>query len=248
MKKKKFSNSKTAWMNSDGEQTEDSDSSFLGFVDEYLDGVKVDLALHANMPSDMVCIDSGCNRLVLIQLDDITEYQVAINRTLGTVDASAILIVAGTGKLGICAEAMQVLGSAANLLPTDLMGDAQCSVEFGKFEDEYYCHIKCHRGVNAISDIKTISARRGSKLWWIDREQLLDILFRGGFTVAETRKMQRFRDSQGAMAHMIAERRLHLSDGSFIANAGETLESADDYAAHYQTCFQQSNKFHSSNW
>ncbi len=50
------------------------------------------------MPSDMVCINSGCNRLVLIQLDDITECVVAVDRTLGTVDASATLTVAGVGK------------------------------------------------------------------------------------------------------------------------------------------------------
>ena len=45
-------------MNSDGEQTEDSDSSFPCLEEfEFLNGVKVELAFHANMTVDMVCIN-----------------------------------------------------------------------------------------------------------------------------------------------------------------------------------------------
>ena len=75
-KKKSLSKSKTNWMNSDGEQTEDSDSSFPCIEEfEFIDGVKVELAFHANMPVDMVCIDSGSNRLVLLGNDGMTGYQ-----------------------------------------------------------------------------------------------------------------------------------------------------------------------------
>ena len=68
-------------MNSDGEQTEDSDNSFpcFEYVD-YIDGVKIEQAFSARMEPDMVCIDSGSNRLVLIQADGITDYGLLVVR------------------------------------------------------------------------------------------------------------------------------------------------------------------------
>ena len=81
-------------MNSDGEQTEDSDSSFPCFeLIEYLDGVAQ--AFAAGVSADLVCIDSGSNRLVLIAKDDITDYREVNNRTLGTVDSKAVLTIKG---------------------------------------------------------------------------------------------------------------------------------------------------------
>jgi len=90
-------------MNSDGEQTEDdSDSSYPCFeVFDYLDGERIGLALHANMKADMVCIDSGSNRLVLISCEDVTEYVPVHGRTLGTINSADSLKVEGISKLGI---------------------------------------------------------------------------------------------------------------------------------------------------
>ena len=86
------------------------------------------LAFHANMPVDMVCIDSGSNRLVLLENDGMTGYQQVHGRTLGTIQASAALVIEGVGRLGILPNAMHVPKASANLLPTDLMSDADCII------------------------------------------------------------------------------------------------------------------------
>ena len=95
-KKKSISKSITNWMNSDGEQTEDeSDNSYpcFEFID-YIDGVRVELkgakighAFSARMKPDMVCIDSGSNRLVLIEKSGIIDYALTPGRTLGTINS-----------------------------------------------------------------------------------------------------------------------------------------------------------------
>jgi len=247
-KKKSSSKSKTAWMNSDGEQTEDdSDSSYPCFeVFDYLDGERIGLALHANMKADMVCIDSGSNRLVLISCEDVTEYVPVHGRTLGTINSADSLKVEGIGKLGICEAAMHVPNASANLLPTDVMSDAGCTTSFGKEDDVYYCDINCHLGINDKSDIKTITTIRSNSVWWITRDQMVDILFRGGFTIAEATRMQMFRDNRDAVAMMVAERRLKFTDGSFHKKAGERLESDEDYAEHYKALAEDAAAFQAS--
>ena len=96
-------------MNSDGKQTEDSDNSFPCFeAFEFLDGVKVELAMRANMQADMVCIDSGLNRLVLIDNEGIINYTLTPGRTLGTINSADALEVVGVGKFGNCKIAMHV--------------------------------------------------------------------------------------------------------------------------------------------
>ncbi len=64
--------------------------------------------------------------------------------------------------------------------------------------------------------------------------QMVDILFRGGFTVAETINMQIYRHKPGAMSNKVAERRLRLADRSFHTKVGHVLESEEDYSEHYQ--------------
>ena len=117
----------------------------------------------------MVCVDSGSNRLVLIERDGITHYEPAVNRTLGTIEAHAALIVEGIGRLGICNDAMHVPNASANLLPTYLMSDAECIVSFGKHKGEYYCEIACHQGINSNGDIKYIPTIMNNNVWWITR-------------------------------------------------------------------------------
>ncbi len=68
----------------------------------------------------------------------------------------------------------------------------------------------------------------------IERSHIIDILFRGGFTIEETRRFQEFRANRDAMTYLLNKRKLCLTDGRFVAQAGETLESEADYAEHYQ--------------
>ena len=71
------------------------------------------------MASDMVCIDSGSNRLVLIDAEGITNYGLTPGRTLGTINSADALMVQGIGSFGIAGLAMHVPTAAANLLPVD---------------------------------------------------------------------------------------------------------------------------------
>ena len=63
----------------------------------------------------------------------------------------------------------------------------QCRVEFGYDSDDnaYWCEINCHKGQKLGMEVKTIVARSYNELWWITKEEMFDILLRGGFTVAD---------------------------------------------------------------
>ncbi len=60
---------------------------------------------------------------------------------------------------------MHVPNASANLMPTDLMSDAECVVSFAKEDDAYFCEIKCHLGINDKRDIKIIEAIRHNAVW-----------------------------------------------------------------------------------
>ena len=80
---------------------------------------------------------------------------------------------------------MHIPNASTNLMPTDLMSDAECIVSFGKDEDtrEYYCDINCYLGINDKRDITIIPTIQHNDVRWIPRSQMIDILFRGGFTI-----------------------------------------------------------------
>ena len=52
---------------------------------------------------------------------------------------------------------------------------------------------------------------------------MYDILFRGGFTTEEATKMQAYREGRGAVANMVAERKLSLANGIFHTQVGDRL-------------------------
>ena len=240
-------------MNSDGEQTEDSDNSYPCFeAIDYIDGVRVELkgvkvalAFSARMQPDMVCIDSGSNRLVLIEQLGITDYVLTPKRTLGTINSADALKVQGIGQFGIAELAMHVPTASANLIPIDLMSDAECVVSFGKQDDDYYCNIKCHLGMSnyRFCEVKTITATRFNDVWWITRAQMIDILFRGGYTVEEVTKMERTREDQLVVANLVAERRVNFANGSFHAKVGDRLEEKADYAECYKALAENAAQF-----
>ncbi len=62
-------------------------------------------------------------------------------------------------------------------------------------------------------EVKTILATRYNEVWWITREQTIDILYRGGYTIAEVTKMRRTREDQLVVANLGNERRLNLANG-----------------------------------
>ena len=64
-------------------------------------GDRVGVALHAGAQPDLVCIDTGCNRIVLVDLNDIDDYEEEPeNSFLRTTQAEARLVIVGRGRVG----------------------------------------------------------------------------------------------------------------------------------------------------
>ena len=80
-----------------GGEEEDDDAE-----QEEVEGDRVARALHAGAAHDMVCMDSGCNRVILIDAAEISEYTAAIRSFLRTAQVDARLKIEGRGKIGDC--------------------------------------------------------------------------------------------------------------------------------------------------
>ena len=129
-------------MSSDGEDLNDGDDSGDGFMvggeveddeaeHEEVEGDRVSQALHAGASLDLVCMDSGCNRVILIDADGISEYVAAIRSFLRTAQAAARFEIAGQGKIGEC-PVLHIPGATANLMSTKSIVQQQCQVLFGQ--------------------------------------------------------------------------------------------------------------------
>ena len=77
-----------------------------------MEGDRVARALHARVSLDLVCMDSGCNRVILIDADKISEYTAAIRSFLRTAQADARLKIEGRGKIGDC-KILHIPGATA---------------------------------------------------------------------------------------------------------------------------------------
>ena len=106
-------------MSSDGENLDSGDDSNESYMlwEEEIDGERVGVALQAAAAPDLVCVDSGCNRVILVEADDIMEYVAAINSFLRTAQAVARLQIAGRGRIGVT-SVMHIPGATANLMST----------------------------------------------------------------------------------------------------------------------------------
>ena len=73
-------------MSSDGEDLSDGDNSSESNMvfEEFEGGHRVGMAMHAGASPDLVCEDTGCNRVILIDMDDMVDYQPAIDAYLRT--------------------------------------------------------------------------------------------------------------------------------------------------------------------
>ena len=104
-------------MSSDGKDLSDGDDSGDGFMvggeveyeeadeeEEEVEGDRVARALHAGAQLDLVCIDSGCNRVILVDASEIAEYIAAINSFMRTAQAAAKLTIEGRKKNGSCSS------------------------------------------------------------------------------------------------------------------------------------------------
>ena len=113
-------------MSNDGEDLSDGDDSGNGFMvggeveceeadeEEEVGGDRVARALHAGAQLDLVCIDSGCNRVILVDADGVDEYVTATNKFLRTAQADARLKIQGRGDCPI----LHIPAATANLMST----------------------------------------------------------------------------------------------------------------------------------
>ena len=120
-KKKKFTKSSKSWMSSDGEDLSDGDDSGernMLWWEEEVEGERVGLAFQAAAAPELVCVDSGCNRLILVDATGVDDYAEVLNSFLRTAQATARLQIAGRGRIGTIAVKI-IPGATANLMSTD---------------------------------------------------------------------------------------------------------------------------------
>lgn len=173
-----------AWMDSDGESLNGSDSSESNMLEEFVSGVAM-RAVCLVRRRDLVCIDSGSNRLVLIERARINHYHQVAGETLGTASDSATLAIVGRGIIGFCLNVLHCPSASANLISTQTIlrcgGKTVIDCDHPEDSSTYFCEIHCRRG----NQTKIIFAELHNDLWWITLDEMFDLLLRNGFTEQE---------------------------------------------------------------
>ena len=191
--------------------------------EEFEGGHRVGMAMHAGASPDLVCEDTGCNRVILIDMDDMVDYQPAINAYLRTAQSQAQLTIAGRGMIGEC-SVLHIPAASANLMSSKSIVEKECQiiigqdVDSGRFHREIVCRIDKKFGIAT----KVIEAIQFNDLWWITKAQMCDILLRGGLTVEDL-----------PIKKQIAEAYYLLHNGVKLTN-GHDAETEEDYAIHYR--------------
>ena len=123
-------------MSSDGEDLSDGDnSSESNMVFEELElGSRVGVAMHAGAPPDMVCIDTGCNRVILIEGEYIEKYKGAQNAVLKTATYGAHMRIAGRGSIGE-SSVLHVPDASANLMSSRSIAEKGCRIVLGQTDN-----------------------------------------------------------------------------------------------------------------
>ena len=105
-------------------------------------------------------MDTGCNRIILIDKNDIVDYQDAIDSFLRTAQADAQLVIAGRGKIGDC-SVLHIPTATANLMSSRSIVINRCRIELGQYAegDELYCCIYCNIGHERNNDRGTFLQR-----------------------------------------------------------------------------------------
>ena len=134
--------------------------------EEEVEGDRVARALHAGAQLDLVCIDSGCNRVILVDADEVDEYVTTTNKFLRTAQADARLKMEGRGNIGDC-PILHISGATANLMSTRSIVKNDCLITFGYNDDDevYWYEIECRKGREVGMGTKTIAAIDFNDLW-----------------------------------------------------------------------------------
>ena len=150
--------------------------------EEWVGEHRVGVAMQAGERPDLVCINTGCNRIVLVDLNDIYDYQEETsNSFLRTVQAGANLVIVGRGHVENNAV-LYIPDATTNLMSSNSIVFNKCQVVLGYDEDDkvFWCEIICQKGRQAGMQDKTIQATNFNGLWWITQPEMLDILLASG--------------------------------------------------------------------
>ena len=127
-------------MSSDGKEVSDSNDSaeaHMVWFEEVEDDLRVVIALQTIVNLELVCIDSGANRLILVLSDYFRNYVPVHNSTLRTANSdeqAGSLRIGGRGLVGN-RPAIHVPTATANLMNTDSIVDQECKIEMGKNDE-----------------------------------------------------------------------------------------------------------------
>ena len=92
--------------------------------------------MQAGPRPDLVCMDSWCNRIILVDLNDLTNYRLEPeNSFLATAQAGANLVIVGRGRVGNNA-ALHIPGATTNLMSTHSIAFNQCQIVLGYDEED----------------------------------------------------------------------------------------------------------------
>ena len=80
---------------------------------------------------DWVCIDSGTNKLILMDNSGWNTYLGVIDEFLKTASEGGKLAIEGRGKIGVCDDALHCPNTSANLIPVDLINMCGTTITFG---------------------------------------------------------------------------------------------------------------------
>ena len=98
---------------------------------EWVSGKPVAFRVDYHDLKGMTCIDSGTNRLILIENSNWDSYRKVDNECLRTAAKGGTLAIIGRGVIGQCQDVLHCPSASANLIPTDLIAICGGTVMIG---------------------------------------------------------------------------------------------------------------------
>jgi hypothetical protein len=207
-----------------------------------LKGVRVDAAFATAVGPDLVCVDSGCNKIILMAVPENqngrTTYVESVAEDdpyLVTAAANGRLDIAGAGVFdnneGVRHVYKHCPGASANLMPTLVISRAMAITQIGWDEDRRceYMIIAC----KYFRDHKDIHCVSINGLFWITKTQMFDIIFRDGWTPEELAALtEKYSRNSLLSSPSSSANGFSVSIPSDNEAGNSDLESISDYCLH----------------
>ena len=174
-------------MSADGDQINSDEDAANMIGAEMLRGVNVDAAFATITGPDLVCVDSGCNKIIFINEP---EDQNGLNTYVESEEDNYLVTAAKNGRLDIAGQGVfdndkgamheykHCPGASANLMPTMVISRAGAITQIGwnHIARCEYMIIECYYE----EDSKQINCVSINNLFWITTAQMFDIIFSDG--------------------------------------------------------------------